>query len=59
MKTVPKTPQGKAAVARLGRTTKTGGFSKIARTASKEYGSKAAGQKVAAAVYWSKVKRGK
>lgn len=59
--TIPKTSQGKAAVHRLGRTKKTGGFAKIASAAGKKYGSKAAGQKVAAAVYWKMVKshRGK
>lgn len=56
-KTTPKTAQGKAAVKRLGKTKKTGGFAKIANQAAKEYGSKAAGQKVAAAVYWNKVRK--
>jgi len=57
--TTPKTAQGKVAVARLGRTKKTGGFAKIAAKASKEYGSKTAGQKVAASVYWKKAKKAK
>ena len=39
-KTVPKTKKGKAAVKRLGRTKKTGGFEKIAKKAAKRYGSK-------------------
>lgn len=52
----PKTARGKAAVERLGRTKKTGGFAKIAKSASKEYGSKKAGQKVAASIYWKMVK---
>jgi hypothetical protein len=49
--TIPKTKQGKAAVARLGRTKKTGGFAKIAKVAGAKYGSKAAGKKVAGAIY--------
>lgn len=48
---IPKTKRGKAQVKKLGRTKKTGGFAKIAKTASKEYGSKEAGQKVAGAVF--------
>jgi len=57
--TTPKTKRGKAAVRRLGRTKKTGGFAKIAKAAAKRYGSKKAGQRVAAAVYWKMVKRRK
>ena len=45
-----------AAVKRLGRTKKTGGFAKIAAKAGKEYGSAAAGKKVAASVYWKMAK---
>lgn len=45
-----------AAVKRLGHKTKTGGFAKIAAKAGKEYGSKKAGQRVAASVYWNMVK---
>jgi hypothetical protein len=52
----PKGTRGRAAVARLGRTTKTGNFDKIANKAAKEYGSKQAGKKVAAAIYWNKVR---
>jgi hypothetical protein len=48
----PKGKKGMAAVKRLGRTHKTGGFDKIASKAAKEYGSKAAGDKVAGAIYW-------
>ncbi len=60
MKTIPKTKKGKAQVAKLGRTKKTGGFAKIAKSAAKEYGSKAAGAKVAGAVFNKMVKaRGK
>ena len=59
MDTVPKTKQGKEAVARLGRTHKTGGFNKIENSAAKEYGSKAAGEKVAGAVYWKMARGGK
>lgn len=53
----PKGARGRAAVKRLGRNYKTGGFAKIANKAAKEYGSKAAGQRVAAAVYWRKAKK--
>ena len=52
----PKGTRGRVAVKRLGRTKKTGGFAKIANKAAKEYGSKQAGKKVAAAIYWKKVK---
>ncbi len=55
--TVPKTQRGKAAVKRLGRTKKTGGFAKIAAKAGKKYHSKAAGKRVAAAVYQKMVKK--
>jgi NADH dehydrogenase FAD-containing subunit len=54
--TTPKTKLGKKAVARLGRTKKTGGFARIAKKAAKEYGSADAGKKVAAAIYWKKVR---
>lgn len=47
----PKGEHGKAQVAKLGRTYKTGGFSKIAAKASKEYGSKEAGKRVAGAIF--------
>lgn len=49
--TTPKTKQGKAQVAKLGRTKKTGGFAKIAAKAGKAYGSKTAGKKVAGAIF--------
>ncbi len=52
----PKGKRGQVAVKRLGRTQKTGGFAKIAGKAGKKYGSKAAGERVAAAVYWKMVK---
>ena len=55
----PKDKSGKVAVERLGRTYKTGGFKKIAAKASKKYGSKAAGERVAGAVYWGMVKKKK
>lgn len=45
------------AVKRLGRTTKTGNFAKIAKKAAKEYGSKKAGEKVAGAIYWKKARK--
>ena len=55
----PKGKRGRAAVKRLGRTYKTGTFEKIAKKAAKRYGSKEAGKRVAAAVYWKKVKKAK
>ena len=55
----PKGARGRAAVRRLGRTYKTGMFAKIARKAAKRYGSKQIGKRVAAAVYWNKVKKRK
>ena len=55
----PKGARGRAAVKRLGRTHKTGGFNKIAKKAAKKYGSKQAGKRVAAAVYWKMVKKRK
>ena len=51
----PKGEKGKAAVERLGRDYKTGGFEKIAAKAAEKYGSKEAGERVAGAVYWNKV----
>lgn len=47
----PKGKRGMAQVKKLGRTKKTGGFAKIAKSAAKKYGSKAAGKKVAGAVF--------
>ena len=57
----PKGKMGMVMVKKLGRTKKTGGFDKIADKASKKYGSKVAGKKVAGAVFWAMVnkKRGK
>lgn len=55
MHSKPKGARGRVAVARLGRDYKTGAFDKIANAAAKRYGSKAAGQKVAGAIYWNKV----
>ena len=52
----PKGARGRAAVRRLGRTKKTGNFAKIAAKAAKRYGSKERGRKVAAAIYWKKVR---
>lgn len=52
----PKGTAGKAQVKKLGRTYKTGGFSKIANTASKKYGSGAAGKRVAGAIFQNMVK---
>lgn len=56
-KTAPKTKQGKAMVKKLGRTKKTGGFAKIASAAGKKYGSKAAGKKVAGAIFQKMVQK--
>ena len=56
MSYTPETKQGKAAVKRLGRTKATGGFQKIENKAAKEYGSADAGKRVAAAIYWKKVR---
>jgi hypothetical protein len=47
----PNGARGRAQVAKIGHAQKTGGFSKIEKSASKEYGSKAAGEKVAGAVF--------
>lgn len=47
----PKGARGRAAVKRLGRSYKTGGFKKIAAKAGKKYGSSAAGKRVAGAIY--------
>lgn len=58
-KVVPKTKQGKIAVKRLGRTKKTGGFAKIAKSVRKKYGSKETGKRVAGAIYWGMVKKRK
>lgn len=55
----PKGKRGRAAVKRLGRSYKTGGFSRIARKAGKKYGSAAAGRRVAGKVYWRMVKKRK
>jgi hypothetical protein len=51
----PKGEKGQAAVERLGRDYKTGGFEKIAAKAAEKYGSKEAGERVAGAIYWKKV----
>jgi hypothetical protein len=50
----PKGARGMAAVKRLGRTKTTGNFNKIAASASKEYGSAAAGKRVAGSIYQKK-----
>lgn len=55
--TKPKGKRGRAAVKRLGRTKKTGGFNKISKKAAKKYGSKAAGDRVAGAIYWKMVRK--
>lgn len=53
----PKGKRGRAMVKKLGRTYKTGMFEKIARKAAKKYGSKEAGKRVAAAIFWKKVRK--
>uniref|UniRef100_A0A7C5YX71 Uncharacterized protein n=1 Tax=candidate division CPR3 bacterium TaxID=2268181 RepID=A0A7C5YX71_UNCC3 len=53
----PKGKKGRAMVKKLGRTYKTGGFAKIARKAAKKYGSKQAGKRVAAAIYWKMARK--
>ena len=56
----PKGAKGKAMVAKLDRTKKTGGFAKIAAKAAKQYGSKEAGNKVAGSIFWKMAgKKGK
>ena len=56
----PEGARGRAQVAKLGRTYKTGGFDKIAASAGKEYGSAAAGKRVAGAIFQKMVRaRGK
>jgi len=54
----PRGKRGRVAVKRLGRSYRTGMFEKIAREAAKKYGSEEIGRRVAAKVYWQKV-RGK
>lgn len=53
----PKGKKGRAMVKKLGRTYKTGKFEEIARKAARKYGSKEAGKRVAAAVFWKKVRK--
>lgn len=48
----PKGARGRAAVKRLGRTKKTGGFAKIAAKS----GGGEKGKRIAGAVYWNMVK---
>ncbi len=52
----PKGKRGRAAVRRLGRRYKTGGFAKIARKAARRYG-KARAKKIAGAIYWKMVRK--
>lgn len=47
----PKGAKGKAQVKKLGRTFKTGGFAKIAKTAGKKYRSKEVGKKIAGKIF--------
>lgn len=51
----PKGAKGRAMVAKLGRTKKTGGFERIAEDAASKYGSKEAGNKVAGHIFWNMV----
>jgi hypothetical protein len=51
MKLKPQGARGMAQVRRLGRTYKTGGFNMIAQAAAKNYGSAAAGKRVAGAIF--------
>ncbi len=53
----PKGARGRAQVKKLGRTYKTGGFKKIAAKAGKKYGSKAAGKRVAGAIFQKMAKK--
>lgn len=53
----PKGKRGMAQVEKLGRHEKTGGFKKIESKASKEYGSKSAGEKVAGAIFQKMARR--
>jgi len=53
---VPATKRGKAMVAKLGRTKKTGGFARIAAKAGKRYGSAAAGKRVAGKIFQAMVR---
>lgn len=46
----------RTALKRLGRTKPTGNFARIASKAARKYHSAAAGKRVAAAVYWNKVR---
>jgi hypothetical protein len=55
----PKGKRGMSQVKRLGRTTKTGGFNKIAKKAAKEYGSKEAGKRVAGSIFNKMAKKAK
>jgi len=52
----PRGKRGRVAVKRLGRSYRSGVFEQIAEKAGKRYGSKEAGKRVAASVYWAKVK---
>ena len=47
----------KVALKRVGQKKSTGNFKKIASKAAKEYGSTAAGNRVAGKIYWNKVKK--
>ena len=51
----PKGARGRAAVKRLGRTKKTGGFAKIERSVEAKGGSAESAAKIAGAQYWKMV----
>lgn len=53
----PKGKKGKAMVAKLGRRYKTGMFEKIAKKAARKYKSAKIGKRVAAAIFWKKVRK--
>ena len=65
MSYTPSSKQGKAAVARLGRTKATGGFNRISSGAAEEYESKGVspkkakeiGNAIAGKIYWAKVRQ--
>ena len=55
----PKGKRGLVAVKRLGRNYKTGVFEQIVEKATKKYGSRKAGVRVASKAYWNKVRKRK
>lgn len=49
--------RAKAQLKKIGRRKKTGGFARIAKKATKRYGSKKAGQKVAGKIFQNMVRK--